>query len=152
MDNTNATAAVVLAGQGRAFPTGRSQAHVKIEPGQSPSFAAFEATQEPGLTGPPPHVHRDYDEAWYIIEGRMEFELGDDTHLCPAGSVVIAPRGTAHTFHNPGPDPARMLAILTPQALQLIEELGQLAADGPPTPTALRSLLARHETFTVDHR
>lgn len=97
-------------------------------------------------------MHRDYDEAWYIIEGRMEFQLGDDAHLCPAGSMVIAPRGTAHTFHNPGPDPARMLAILTPQALQLIEELGRLTTDGPPNPTALRSLLARHETFTVDDR
>ncbi len=150
MDKTNATAAVVPPGKGRTFPTGRSQAHVKIEPGHSPGFAAFEATQEPGLPGPPQHVHRDYDEAWYIIEGRMEFALGDDTHLCPAGSVVIAPRGTAHTFHNPGPDPARMLAILTPQALQLIEELGQLAAAGPPPATAVGSLLARHETSIVD--
>ncbi len=79
----------------------------------------------------------------------MEFQLDDENHLCPAGSVVFAPRGTAHTFMNPGPDTARILAFVTAAALPLVEALGNLAAQGPPDPAAIRSLLARHQTEVV---
>jgi mannose-6-phosphate isomerase-like protein (cupin superfamily) len=125
-------AGVVLPGQGRVFPTGRSQAHVKIEAGKDRSFAVFEAAQIPGVPGPPQHVHRSYDEAWYVIEGRMEFRLDEDIFDCPAGSVIYAPRGTAHTFHNPGPEGARLLAFFTAEALSLVEALGKLASGSPP--------------------
>lgn len=143
-------AGVVLPGQGRVFPTGRSQAHVKIEAGKDRSFAVFEAAQIPGVPGPPQHVHRSYDEAWYVIEGRMEFRLDEDIFDCPAGSVIYAPRGTAHTFHNPGPEGARLLAFFTAEALSLVEALGKLASAGPPDPAAVAALFARHESYIVD--
>jgi mannose-6-phosphate isomerase-like protein (cupin superfamily) len=135
---------------GEIFSTGRSQAHVKIEFVEGRSFAVFEAPQTPGVLGPPQHVHKNHDEAWYIIEGQMEFRLDDDTYACPVGSVVFAPRGTVHTFHNPGPEVARVLSIVTAQALPLVEGLGQLAAEGPPDAAAVRSLLGEHETYIVD--
>jgi mannose-6-phosphate isomerase-like protein (cupin superfamily) len=143
------SAGVVSQGQGRVFSTGRSIAQVKIEPTGEEGFAAFEGVQVPGVPGPPAHVHEGYDEAWYIIDGTMEFRLDEQTLVCGAGSVVFAPRGTAHTFSNPGPEPARMLAITTAAALPLIEALGALSSAGPPDPVALESLLARHKTHIV---
>jgi mannose-6-phosphate isomerase-like protein (cupin superfamily) len=144
-------AGVVLPGNGRVFWTGRSEAQVKIEFAEDRSFVIFEASPPPGVPGPPQHVHREYDEAWYIVDGEVEFVLGTDTHVCPSGSVVFAPRGTAHCFRNRGPASARMLVLATPPILPLVENLGRLTGGGaPPDMAALGALLTKHRTFNVD--
>ncbi len=140
---------VVLRGEGRRFSTGRSTPQVKIESGEQQSFAMFEGAQPPGVPGPPAHVHRDYDEAWYVLEGTMQFTLDGQTFTCPVGSSIFAPRGTAHTFMNPGPEPSRILAITTAEALPLVEELGQLASAGPPDERTVGEIMARHRTHLV---
>jgi mannose-6-phosphate isomerase-like protein (cupin superfamily) len=141
---------VVPPGAGRVVSTGRSNVRVKIESPDFKSFAAFEATPQPGVPGPPQHVHRAYDEAWYVLDGEMTFHLGDDLHHCVAGTVVTAPRGTPHTFSNSGSAPARVLVIITAQALSLIEALGQLTnSPGPPDLLALQALLDEHQTYNV---
>lgn len=141
---------VVPPGVGRVFSTGRSEVRVKIESAEARSFAAFEATPLPGVPGPPQHIHRAYDEAWYVLDGAMTFHLGADVHQCVAGSVVFAPRGTPHTFSNTGTDPARMLVIVTAAALPLIEELGRLTnVGGPPDMKALQAVLDQHQTYNA---
>lgn len=143
-------ARVVPPGAGRVFSTGRSDVRVKIESADERSFAAFEATPRPGFPGPPQHVHRAYDEAWYVLDGELTFHLGNDAHHCVAGSVVFAPRGTPHTFSNTGSSPARVLVIITAQALPLIEELGRLTNTGrPPDVQALQALLDEHQTYNA---
>lgn len=143
-------AGVVLPGAGRKFDSGRSRPHIKIENAPNRSFFVFEADQAAGIPGPPEHVHRRYDEAWYVIEGTMEFLLDGTLSRCPAGSVAFAPRGTTHSFRNTGPESARMLAITTADALSLIEELGRLAAHGPPDIDAVQLLMSRHDSYLVD--
>ena len=64
-----------------------------------------------GITGPDRpiaglHVHHEDDEAWYVIEGALGFRLGERTVHAPAGSAVLAPRGTPHSFWNDGGDAA----------------------------------------------
>src|SRR5438309_12123065 len=59
----------------------------------------------------PMHVHYSDDEAWHVIEGRLRFRLADQEIFADAGSTVIVPAGTAHTFGNPGPDAVRFLLI-----------------------------------------
>ena len=49
--------------------------------------------------GPPPHTHRDEDEVLYVLEGEVEFLLGEDTiPAAGAGSCVYAPR-EGHPAH-----------------------------------------------------
>ena len=58
---------------------------------------------EAGERGPDPHVHRQHADAFYIVEGEIEFGLGPGAeHVvrAPAGSVVIAPPNVVHTFAN----------------------------------------------------
>ena len=133
---------VVAPGAGREFDSGRSRPRIKIADAPERSFAVFEAEQQVGTPGPPAHVHRRYDEAWYVLAGTMDFVLDGTAVRCTTGAVAFAPRGTSHTFHNAGSEPARLLAITTPGALSLIEELGKLVAHGPPDPVALHALLA----------
>jgi len=48
-------------------------------------------------TGPPPHSH-DWDEAFYVISGEVNFQCAGERHKCPAGTLVHIPRNTEHGF------------------------------------------------------
>ena len=79
--------------------------------------------QQPPMYIAPLHVHRDDDEAWYVLEGALKFRLDDDDVEVGAGGVVVAPRGTPHTYWNPRPEPCRYLLIMTPQIKRLIDAI-----------------------------
>src|SRR6266487_2466187 len=70
------------------------------------------------LDGPPLHSHADEDESWYIVEGRLRFQLGNELHEAPAGAFVFVPRGTPHCFQNIGDEPARILVLFTPAGME----------------------------------
>lgn len=116
-------------GEGRRFWGGMSDATVKIASGTA-DFSVFETSLPPGVHEPPAHVHNSYDEAWYIIEGTVEFLLGERRVRQGAGSFVFVPRGLSHAFGNPGPDAARILIIGSSPVQQMVEESGRLAAEG----------------------
>lgn len=51
-----------------------------------------------------PHTHDDYDQAVYVISGKLVFEVGGEggeIFEASAGSYVAKPRGIAHGFWNP---------------------------------------------------
>jgi quercetin dioxygenase-like cupin family protein len=109
-------------GEGRQFWTGIAEARVKVESGAG-DFSVFESSPPPGAA-PPLHVHRSYDEAWYVIEGTVTFALGQERSQRGAGSFVFVPRGLAHSFANPGPGAARVLVIGSPSVARMVEEAG----------------------------
>ena len=47
---------------------------------------------------PPPHIHHREDEAFYIQEGELEFQLGDRTTIATPGTFLYSPKGHLHTF------------------------------------------------------
>ena len=71
----------------------------------------------------PPHVHYESDEAFYVLDGEMEFLVGDERRRVPAGTLVMIPSGTTHTFATVGAEGARVLAVMTPEIAALIEGL-----------------------------
>jgi uncharacterized cupin superfamily protein len=85
--------------------------------------------RDPGGPTDPPryiaplHVHHSDDEAWYVLEGALRFRIDIEELEAPAGSAVIAPRGTAHTYWNPRPEPARYLLMMTTTIAALIDAL-----------------------------
>jgi mannose-6-phosphate isomerase-like protein (cupin superfamily) len=48
----------------------------------------------------PLHLHRSEDEAWYVLEGRLGFRVGEDEVEAGAGGCVIAAAGAPHTYWN----------------------------------------------------
>ncbi len=74
-------------------------------------YTTWEVTVEPG-NGPRQHVH-DADESFYVIEGELVFESGDERIPASAGDFIHIPAGTAHGFTN-GPTPARLLSSFYP--------------------------------------
>jgi mannose-6-phosphate isomerase-like protein (cupin superfamily) len=70
---------------------------------------AFSIVEEstPPRGGPPPRLHRQQGEALYVLEGEVEFLVGERTIRAGTGSCVYVPGRTLHTFKNVGTSPLR---------------------------------------------
>jgi mannose-6-phosphate isomerase-like protein (cupin superfamily) len=137
--------AVLGPGEGRQFATGVDTAFVKVESNVA-DFSVFESVHGPNPAGVPMHRHGSYDEAFFIIEGQMQFEVGDRKELCGPGTFVFVPRGQAHRFANPGPSQARVLVIGSPRVQSLVEEVAPLVNARPPDLAAVTAAFARHNS------
>ncbi|HEY3765723.1 MAG TPA: cupin domain-containing protein [Gaiellales bacterium] len=98
-------------------------------------FVLVEWTDAGGTTGPdrpivPTHVHHRDDEAWYVLEGRLGFRLGDEVVEAGPGQAVLAARGTPHSWWNAGTGPARYILVMTPRIRDLIETLHAPESEG----------------------
>jgi mannose-6-phosphate isomerase-like protein (cupin superfamily) len=92
------------------------------------AFVVAEWRDTGGPPGPPRyiaplHLHHADDEAWYVLEGTQRVLVGKDEVEANAGSGVFVPRGTVHTYWNPGPEPVRYLLIMTSNIYRLIQEI-----------------------------
>jgi quercetin dioxygenase-like cupin family protein len=77
------------------------------------SLAFIEATVPPG-GGPIAHAHATEDEAYYILDGELEFLDGDRTFIAGTGDFVFIPRQRRHRFKNVTGLPAKTLFLFTP--------------------------------------
>jgi len=59
--------------------------------------------------GPPPHSHP-WDEAFYVLDGEVDFECGGTRKKVMAGGFVHVPAGMVHAFRYASPT-ARILGI-----------------------------------------
>ena len=64
--------------------------------------------------GPPLHFHHSQEEWFYVADGEVLFQLGNERKLLHAGDSVLGPRGVPHTFTGLGQRPAHMLIAFTP--------------------------------------
>ena len=95
------------------------------------AYALIEMFLPPG-SGPPPHLHEREEESFYILEGTLLFQVGDETLTAEAGTFVKTPRGISHAFKNMGTIPARVLLLVIPAGLEnFFEEVGQPLGETP---------------------
>ena len=115
-------------------------------------YGLIEYTAGPEFMGPAPHVHPEMEEAFYVLEGEFMIRLGDDSIRAPAGSFMLVPRGTVHTFSNPGTTPSKFLLIVSPGGFEsYFEELAPLVAHhGYPPPEAMKGLAEKYNFQVVE--
>ena len=101
---------------------------------------------EPRRLIAPPHVHHKDDEAWYVLEGELRVQRGEEEVEVRAGAGVLVPRGTPHTYWNPGPEAARYLLIMTANIFQLIQDIHAMKER---TPDALQTVFRKHDSELV---
>jgi quercetin dioxygenase-like cupin family protein len=71
----------------------------------------------PHSAGPPLHTH-DFDEAFYMLEGELIFQVENALATKRAGEVSFATRNVAHTLANHGDAPARYVLVCTPAGFE----------------------------------
>jgi mannose-6-phosphate isomerase-like protein (cupin superfamily) len=95
----------------------------------------------------PVHLHRNDDEAWYVLEGVLRVKSGDEEIELGAGSGVLVPHGTPHTYWNPAPERVRYLLIMTPRIYGLIQAIH---ATTDRTPANMRALFEKFDSQLMD--
>lgn len=106
--------------------------------------------------GPPPHVHRREDEAFFILEGTITFTLNGQKVVVGPGTFLQAPRNLPHTFKNETGSPARMIIFVTPSGFEeFIQQFAQPVPsfDSPPlpvTPEDIARLVAVAPQFGIE--
>lgn len=78
---------------------------------------------DPPQTMAPRHVHHADDEAFYVLDGALAFELDGETIEVSAGGAVMVTKGTVHTWWNPRPEPCRYLILMTRRVHELVAGL-----------------------------
>lgn len=108
------------------------------------AFSLHERHIPAGGRRPPPHVHPDRTEAFWVLDGAAQFELDGELSAAAAGSFVLVPGGTAHTFGASAEAPAHVLVLHAPALDDYFRELSALWAGGEPPRAAELELMRQH--------
>jgi quercetin dioxygenase-like cupin family protein len=114
-------------------------------------LTVVEVTEAPGAEAPL-HVHHRDDEAFWVLEGDVTFQVGDATIEAHAGDYAFAPRDIPHRF-TVGDAGCRMLFIMVPGGLEDVLRATSEPAPGrtlpPPSEEepdveAIKAIVAAH--------
>ncbi|MFI0740126.1 cupin domain-containing protein [Streptomyces sp. NPDC021100] len=150
--STAPTASVVAPGEGETILLGPTRMRV-LEDGTHTGhrLGVTESVLAPHTPGPPQHRHARHDEGFYVLSGTVRFTVGDREHDATAGTFVLVPPGTPHTFANTTGQSAVMLSVFTPDLyVQYFRDLRDMTADGrTPSPRTHRETMSRYATETA---
>jgi len=76
------------------------------------AWSLFEEEVPLGM-GPPPH-HHDWDEAYFILDGEVDFHIDGRSVRSSRGDFNYLPRNTVHGFKGASESPARVLIFASP--------------------------------------
>lgn len=108
-------------------------------------FSLMERTLPPRGRMPPAHRHAANAEAYFVLDGIVEFRVADDVVQGTTGTFVLVPAGEAHTFGNTSDAPARLLVLHAPALDRYFKDLEQLwASPTEPDRDTELALMRRH--------
>ena len=55
------------------------------------------------------HVHSRTEEIYFIVRGRGEMRVGEETRVVEAGQIVLTPLHERHTFRTLGDEPVELI-------------------------------------------
>lgn len=108
-------------------------------------FSLMERTLPAGGRMPPPHRHTGNDEAYFVLDGAVEFRVEEAVFTGTPGTFVLVAAGERHTFGNTSDAAARLLVLHAPALDRYFADLERLwASDEAPDRRAETDLMRRH--------
>ncbi|MGL5810035.1 MAG: cupin domain-containing protein [Nocardioides sp.] len=99
----------------------------------------------------PPHRHTREDEYSIVTAGRIGFRSGSREAVLGPGGYITKPRGEAHAMWNAGPEPARMIEIISPAGFEdFFAEVAHLLSSGHVTEETGAELTERYGLYFED--
>ena len=95
---------VVASGEGELV-TDEPERRVEVKADRD-ELAVTESRYAEGESGPDSHFHREHSDCFFVLEGRLVFELDEERTELGAGDFVAIPPLVVHTFRNEGPGDA----------------------------------------------
>jgi mannose-6-phosphate isomerase-like protein (cupin superfamily) len=90
----------------------------------------------------PRHSHP-WDELTYVLDGEMEFTVGDQTRAGGPGMLVSLPRDVPHTLRVPSGTARFLMLTIGAPSVGFLREVGEVYATGP-TLERLVEVAGRH--------
>jgi mannose-6-phosphate isomerase-like protein (cupin superfamily) len=136
-------------GEGRHLALGDSRATIKAGTGDAlDSLALLELELAPGFPGPVLHRHERMTDSFYVLEGELTLQLGEERVGAPSRSYAYVPPGNAHTFAVSQLGRVRVLNLMAPAGLErYLEEVAALG--GPPDPAQMAEFASRYDFRAV---
>lgn len=114
----------------------------------------FEATLSPGGSSLIPHMHVDYDEIVFGMNGIVKWTIGDKEMPIGRGDKVSIQRGTPHFYINEESVPARFMMLHTP-GLMVPQYFRDLATcfdrEGTPSLDCVVAVMMRYGATPLMH-
>jgi quercetin dioxygenase-like cupin family protein len=63
---------------------------------------------------PPSHTHKTEDEMFYVLDGDVTFQCGEETFDVHPGGFMFLPRGIQHSYRIRSNDPIRLIVVTAP--------------------------------------
>jgi quercetin dioxygenase-like cupin family protein len=145
------SAQVVGPGEGRAVDLGVLSMRV-IAGGEDTTGRRFTLAEFSGKASGAwtvPHLHRGFEESFYVLDGRFVFTVGEEEREATPGTYILVPRNTAHTI-SADDGGGRFLTLMVPGGLEdMFFELGRLGPDALRDPAARAAVSARYDSIPV---
>ncbi|MEM8757963.1 MAG: cupin domain-containing protein [Planctomycetota bacterium] len=127
---------------------GGAHSYTALSAAQNPVGVAVQFATMPEGAGPPFHRHPSFDEVFIILEGRVEFQAGDEVHTLGPGDLIHVPGEVPHAPRCVE-GPAKLIMLVTPARFEnFFHELGDALAKGGRD--AMISLGARYGIEFLD--
>jgi mannose-6-phosphate isomerase-like protein (cupin superfamily) len=115
------------------------------------AYALLECLAPPGHM-PPPHVHAEDGEGFFVLNGELTLHTEDGSTTLAPGDGFHAPAGRPHTLEVTSATPCRWLVVSAPAGFEAFARaFGGPAArdempvlDGPPDVERLTRVAAEH--------
>jgi mannose-6-phosphate isomerase-like protein (cupin superfamily) len=96
-----------------------------------------------------PHVHRQLEESFFIIDGRFTFTIADETVEAGPGDYLLVSAMTPHVFEAQSGG-GTILVLWVPGGLeQMFIELSQLSPDALRDPKTRAEVASRHDSIPL---
>jgi mannose-6-phosphate isomerase-like protein (cupin superfamily) len=137
---------VLSEAEGEVYDTGAVRLRLLAQAPDQP-IAVTDSTVPPGFPGPVRHRHAHLTDAFFVLEGELTFDLGDEQRTLGPGAFVLVPSGVVHTFANRGSVPARVLNIQQPAGIEqyLKEAMQRMLAGQPWSPAEMAEVAFRYD-------
>jgi quercetin dioxygenase-like cupin family protein len=115
------------------------------------AFGLVENFSMPPGFASPYHTHHLEDEAFYVLEGELEFICGGQWLKAGPGTFVFGPREIPHGFKVVGNVPASMLLLCAPGGFErFVLEMSEPDLTAPPQPPDMAKLMTLAAKYKID--
>jgi quercetin dioxygenase-like cupin family protein len=100
----------------------------------SGELGVVEMQMPPRSGGPPLHVHPTHGEGFYVLDGQLAFQIGNEIVTAGPGTWLFAPRNAPHTLANPSNQLGTLLCFFAPGGFErrFARALAQQAGESLP--------------------
>ena len=143
-----ADAVVRPPGEGERVETGAAEALLKAEGGDGDgTLSLSETSLPPDFPGPIPHRHETFVDSFYVLDGTLSVQLGEEVVDATPGAFALVPPGTLHTFSNTSGSSVRHLNLMAPGGFeQYLKEAAATAGSGDtPDPLRMAAIASKYD-------